>query len=59
MQIERFVCEKLGDGYENGYKYYCESKTYDEAQATCEAEGASLVEIGSEDEQNRVSGNFR
>ena len=45
-------------GYENGYKYYDELKTYDDAQATCESEGTSLVEIGSEEEQNRLSGIF-
>ena len=54
----RFVCEKL-DGYENGYKYHAEAKAYDEAQSTCESEGASLVEITSADEQTILSGNFR
>ncbi len=38
------------------YKYFSEDLTYDDAQAVCEADGATLVEIGSEEEQEVVKG---
>ncbi len=38
------------------YKVSTENKNYNDAQAACEAEGATLVEIGSEEEQNLIVG---
>ncbi len=38
------------------YKVSTENKNYNDAQAACQAEGATLVEIGSEEEQNLIVG---
>ncbi len=41
---------------ESCYKLFSNTKNYDDAQASCEAEGATLVEIESQEEQDLAIG---